>query len=166
MLAIALAFGFAAGGLTGWGITSTYKDAKHLTQLAKAKEVADKAFNAQVALVKAKRIEGEALTEKLERQNVENAKRGDAAAAVNRRLERELGGLRDPYSSGRCAVPSGASDSSDALGATDGHRLSPEASQFLLDFATDAAKVSEYAWACYPWAKSRAEARAAQLLLP
>lgn len=88
----------------------------------------------------------------LEVQNAKNRKRLDAVLADNRRLARELGGLRDPYATASgCAMPTSAEPTGSAAYGTATGRLSDEASHFLLEFARDADQAAEYAATCYQW---------------
>lgn len=72
----------------------------------------------------------------------------------NRRLARELGGLRDPGRRPRSdgTVPSTQGTASQCASGTAEGRLSDEASEFLLEFAAEADRAATYAQTCHAWA--------------
>lgn len=72
----------------------------------------------------------------------------------NRRLARELGGLRDPgrRPSGDSSVPSTPGTACQcSTGPAEG-KLSDEATEFLLEFAAEADRAATYAQTCHDWA--------------
>lgn len=152
--AIALAIGLGAGALGSWYLTAKYKDSVW------GKAVADQKVEAAAQLQAAtqRAIEAErqhnALANKLEVANAQNRKKLDSVLAENRRLARDLGGLRDPYSLASGCTLSAKPDTASGLAPTPAPgRLSNEASEFLLDFAREADRAAEYAATCYDWVK-------------
>ena len=150
-----LAAGLAVGSLSAWYLTAEYKDAKW------GKAVADQKVEAAAQLQAAtqRAIEAErrrnALADQLEVKHVENQQALDRVLADNRRLARELGGLRDPGRRTSCgsSVPADPATAGQPEGGTTGTELSVEASEFLLEFARDADRAAQYAKTCYDWAK-------------
>ena len=153
--AIALAIGLGAGAFGSWYLTAEYKDSVW------GKAVADQKVEAAAQLQAAtqRAIEAErrhnALADQLEVKHAENQQALDRILADNRRLARELGGLRDPGRWPSCggSVSTATATASESEGGTTGAELSAEASEFLLDFAREADRAAEYAATCYDWVK-------------
>lgn len=151
--AIALAIGLGAGALGSWYLTAKYKDSVW------GKAVADQKVEAAAQLQAAtqRAIEAErrhnALADQLEVKHAENQQALDRVLADNRRLARELGGLRDPGRRPSCggSVSTAAAATSESEGGTAGTELSAEASEFLLEFAREADRAAQYAKTCYDW---------------
>lgn len=142
-----------AGAIAGWWITDDILTSKHEAQIQRMRlDAADALQAATERAIQAER-EGVALALKLEVQNAENRKRLDGILADNRRLSRELGGLRDPFAiaSGGCAMPAPSPGTGLVATAPAPGRLSNEASEFLLEFARDADRAAEYANTCHRW---------------
>lgn len=153
ILAAVLAMG--TGALGSWWLTSTYKDARHNAAMATLKAEASTALADATQHVLDVQRRNQDLANNLEVTHAKNRNNLDQALADNRRLARELGGLRDPGArpGGGCTVPS----ASDITGqpddtATPG-RLSDQASDFLLEFARQADRAAEYAQLCHAWIK-------------
>jgi len=149
--AIALAIGLGTGALGSWYLTAEYKDNKWEAVIGKQKaEAADKLQAATQRAIEAERRHNE-LADQLEVKHAENQQALDRVLADNRRLARELGGLRDPGRRPSCggSVPTAAASESEG-GAT-GAELSAEASEFLLEFAREADRAAQYAKTCYDW---------------
>ena len=93
------------------------------------------------------------LADQLEVKHVESERELDKALSTNRRLARELGGLRDPGRRPSCGgtVPTDPTTSSQPETGSTGAELSAEASEFLLEFARDADRAAQYAKTCYDW---------------
>lgn len=150
LLAIAA---FTAGAGSGWLATATYKDARHgaavATQRAEAARVMQEATE---AMAKAQRLNFE-LANTLETTHAQSREKLDQALADNRRLARDLGGLRDPghRPGGGCTVPATPDTTGQPDTATASGRLSNEASEFLLEFARQADRAAEYAQLCHAW---------------
>lgn len=141
------------GAIAGWWITDDILTSKHEAQIQRMRlDAADALQAATERAIQAER-EGIALALKLEVQNAENRKRLDGILADNRRLSRELGGLRDPFAiaSGGCTMPAPSPGTGLVATAPAPGRLSNEASEFLLEFARDADRAAEYANTCYEW---------------
>lgn len=152
-LLIALAVGLLVGVLGGWYFTAKYKDATWTASIDKQKsEAATKLQAATERAITAERQNTD-LSNKLEKQNVESNQKLDATLADNRRLTRELGGLRDPGRRPSCGntLPSASTTSSQPDSGSTGAELSAEASEFLLEFARDADRAAQYAKTCYDW---------------
>lgn len=150
---VALAIGLGAGAIGSWYLTAEYKDSVW------GKAVADQKVEAAAQLQAATQlaIEAErrhnALADQLEVKHAENQQALDRILADNRRLSRELGGLRDPFAitPGGCTMPAAHAGSGLAVPAPAPGRLSNEASEFLLDFAREADRAAEYANTCHRW---------------
>lgn len=152
--AIACLAGVVIGALPAWYFTAEYKDSQWGKAVSDQKVEAAKVLQAETDKVLVAERAANQFKDKLEKQNAESQKRIDATLADNRRLARELGGLRDPgrRPSGSC-TSAGTSDASGVdSGATAEGRLSVEASEFLLEFAAEADRVAEYAMTCHLWA--------------
>lgn len=153
---IAAGIAFAVGALGSWYVTAEYKNNKFDALIAKQKIEA--AAMLQAATEKAIETErrNRDLATRLEKTHAENRTKLDQALADNRRLSRELGGLRDPgyRQGGNCTVPTGTDGTGIAIVAPAPGRLSAEASEFLLDFARDADRAAEYAATCHEWIKA------------
>lgn len=153
--ALAAIAGLLIGVVASWWLTASYKNASWRATIEVQKVEA--ARQLQVATEKAVQTErdNQRLANQIEVQHVQSTKQLDAALADNRRLARELGGLRDPgrRTSGECSVSSNSSSTGViAAGSSDG-RLSDEASEFLLEFARQADEAAQYAATCHQWIK-------------
>ena len=141
---IALVLSFALGAFAAWQVTDTMWSARDLEQKLDAAKMVQKAT--------AKTLESERknaeLAQTLEVNHVQSQQQLDKALADNRRLARELGGLRDP---GRRPVPEGSNASSELACGAAPAQLSDEATEFLLGFAHDADQVAQYAETCHTW---------------
>ena len=153
--ALALVAGLLIGVVISWWLTASYKDASWRASIEAQKVEA--ARQLQLATEKAIQTErdNQRLANQIEVQHVQNTKQLDAVLADNRRLARELGGLRDPgrRTSGECALPTGSDPTGVAAAGTAEGRLSDEASEFLLEFARQADTAAQYASACHQWIK-------------
>ncbi len=151
--AIALAIGLGAGALGSWCLTAKYKDSVWGKAVADQKvEAADKLQAATQRAIEAERRHN-ALSDQLEVKHAENQQALDRVLADNRRLARELGGLRDPGRRSSCggSVSTGTAAASEPESGAVGTELSVEASEFLLEFARDADRAAEYANTCHRW---------------
>lgn len=147
--------GVILGSLGSWKLVSSYKDTKYQNIISSAKEEADKKFKEVSKEMKEIERSHTKLAQDLEIENVEANKLLDETLADNRRLTRELDGLRDPFAkpSRGCSMSTDAnSPSNPDDGATSG-RLSDEASEFLLAFARGADAAASYAATCHNWAR-------------
>ena len=153
ILALIAAILFGAFG--SWWVTSDYYQAKYDAAVARQKAEAGKVLQeATERAIAAERLNNK-LAQTLEVSHAQNRQKLDAALTDNRRLARELGGLRDPgyREGGNCAVPTTATGSGIAIRQPATGRLSAEATEFLLDFARDADRAAEYAGLCSDWIK-------------
>lgn len=151
---IALAVGLLVGALGSWYLTAEYKDAKWGKAVADQKVAADKVLQAKTDKVLAAERKATELNNQLEKNHAEASRKIDATLADNRRLARELGGLRDPGRRPSCGGAQAGTDTpTDAAGSSASGQLSAEASDFLLELAADADRVAEYAQTCYSWAQ-------------
>lgn len=146
--------GVIVGVLPAWYLTSEYKDGKLERLIAIQKVEAAKILQSETERV----IEAERFAnnykDKLEKQHANSEKRINATLADNRRLTKQLGGLRDPGRRTDCqnTVPRNSKTSGVNSKQTSQGRLSDEASGFLLELAADADKAAEYALMCHKWA--------------
>lgn len=155
VLLLAAVIGLGVGSLGSWYLTSKYKDASWTASIEKQKvEAAGQLQAATDRAVSAERRQNELATQ-LEVKHVESEKELDKVLSTNRRLARELGGLRDPGRRPSCgsSVPTDSTTASQPEGGTTGAELSAEASEFLLEFARDADRAAQYASTCSAWIK-------------
>jgi hypothetical protein len=152
-LLIALAAGLLVGVLGGWYFTAEYKDATWTASIDKQKSEAATKLQAATERALAAERKNNELGTQLEKQHVEATQKLDATLADNRRLARELGGLRDPGRRPSCGntLPSASTTSGQSDSTTTGTELSAEASEFLLEFARSADAAAQYAKTCYDW---------------
>lgn len=142
----------ATGAFAGWWLTHDSLTAKHQAHVSALRSQA--ADDLRQATSRAFELERQhnALANQLEVANAQNRKKLDAVLAENRRLARDLGGLRDPYSLASSCTLSAKPDTASGLAPTPAPgRLSNEASEFLLEFAREADRAAEYAATCYRW---------------
>jgi hypothetical protein len=147
--------GLCAGTLGSWYLTAKYKDASWTVSIEKQKvEAAGQLQAATERAISAERRQNE-LANQLEVKHVESEKELDKALSTNRRLARELGGLRDPGRRPSCGgtVPTDPTTSVQPETGPTGTELSAEASEFLLEFARDADRAAQYASTCSAWIK-------------
>jgi hypothetical protein len=163
ILALIAAILFGAFG--SWWVTSDYYQAKYDAAVARQKAEATKVLQeATERAIAAERINNK-LAQTLEVSHAQNREKLDAALTDNRKLARELGGLRDPgYREGSsCTMPATTSGPGIALRQPSTSRLSAEATEFLLDFARDADRVAEYANLCHSWVEKLTDEKKAEL---
>jgi hypothetical protein len=153
ILAAVLAMG--TGALGSWWLTFTYKDTRHNAAMATLKAEASTALADATQRVLDVQRRNQDLANNLEVTHAKNRNNLDQALADNRRLARELGGLRDPGAQpgGGCTVPSASDTTGQPDGAATPGRLSDQASDFLLEFARQADRAAEYAQLCHAWIK-------------
>jgi hypothetical protein len=143
------------GAFGSWWVTSDYYQARFDAAIARQKAEAVKVLQeATDRAIMAERKNNE-IAKTLEVSHAQNRQKLDAALSDNRRLARELGGLRDPgyREGGSCTVPATPAGSGIALRQPSTGRLSAEATEFLLEFARDADRAAEYANLCNGWIK-------------
>ena len=152
---LALVAALALGAGSAWKLTADAKD-DHYAAIMESQRA-----NAEVAL---RTAQGKALD--IERKHNELARdlevahedsrtEKDRILADNRRLARELGGLRDPGKRPACraAVPATAGPTVAAADDPADGRLSDEASGFLLDFARECDRAADYAGTAHRWVR-------------
>jgi hypothetical protein len=153
-IGIAALAGTVLGSVGSWYLTATYKNARHVAIVSEIRSQATK--DMQEAADRALKAERDniSLALQMEVQNNENRQKLDQVLTDNRRLSRQLGGLRDPGKAPACIpVPTDSGSTAIATNETCSGRLSVEASEFLLDFAREADRAAEYAQTCYKWIK-------------
>lgn len=152
---IALAIGTLSGAISAWYLTAEYKDNRWQAQIAKQKTEASGALTKAIErVIDAERRSNEIATQ-IGRIHAESEREIDKALADNRRLVRELGGLRDPGRRQSCPDPvsAGATATGNSAQQATGSELSGEASEFLLEFAADADRAAHYAITCHNWVR-------------
>ena len=155
---IALAVGLLVGALGSWYLTAEYKDAKWGKAVSDQKVEAGKTLQAETEKAIAAERKNIELNNQLEKNHASAQDKISIALADNRRLARELGGLRDPGRRASCGgSQAGVELASDPAVSSAGSELSAEASDFLLEFAADADRAAEYAQTCYSWAQGAAK---------
>ena len=139
------------GAFASWWVTSDYYQARYDAAIARQKAEAVKVLQEATDRAIAAERKNTQLALLMEVDHAENRKKLDQSLADNRRLARELGGLRDPgYREGcSCPVPGSSASTGIALRQPTDGRLSAEASDFLLEFARDADRAAEYANLCH-----------------
>lgn len=154
---IALAVGLCVGALGSWYLTAEYKDAKWGKAVADQKVAAAAELQAETEKVLAAERKNTELNNQLEKNHAEANRKIDATLADNRRLARELGGLRDPGRRPSCGgAQAGAGPAADPAGGSAGTELSDEATEFLLELTAEADRAAEYAQTCHAWAQGAA----------
>lgn len=152
---IALAVGLCVGALGSWYLTAEYKGAKWGKAVEQKKKEAAETLQAETEKVLAAERKNTELNNQLEKTHAEQSRKIESALADNRRLARELGGLRDPGRRPSCGgTQAGVGAAPDPAGAATGGELSAEASEFLLEFAAEADRAAEYAQTCHSWAQN------------
>lgn len=147
-----LIIGSVVGTFFSWYVTASYKDAKYGRIIAENTVKANYAMIARMNAVREAERQTEVVRQAIERKNNEQGKQLEQTLADNRRLARQLGGLRDPgFRSNSCTMSKGTPSASSVTGSAAGSQLSDEATQFLLEFAADADRVASYAKTCHEW---------------
>lgn len=118
-------------------------------------EKAEGAFQLAEANQKTLEIERryQEISQSLELEHVENKKHLDQVYADNKRLARELGGLRDPGKSENCAgnLPSTSESPSISVKEFESARLSEAATEFLLTLVREADQTASERNLCQDW---------------
>lgn len=159
LTAIAVAISLSVGALGAFWATASYKDARWQRVVDQRDAAATAALADATARTLASERSAAAIAAQLETEHAASADRHDRLLADNRRLARQLGGLRDPGARpGDCpvpaaATPSSAQDPTAAGGLPDAGAglLSAEAAEFILVLARDADRVAAYAMTCHAW---------------
>jgi len=142
------------GAVSAWQLTANYKDSHYTAIIESQRANAEQAL--REATDKAIKIEREhkALADKLELSHAERDAEKDRMLADNRRLARELGGLRDPGKRPACrgSVPATSGPPVAAVDDPADGRLSAEASEFLLNLARECDAAADYANTAHDWA--------------
>lgn len=159
-LAIAILVVLSAVAGASWYFTAEYKDATWTAAIEKQKVEA--AAQLQIATEDVLKKE-RAATQRNINLEIENGKANvkiNTILSNNRKLARELGGLRDPGRRPSCinAMPADNPAGVSADPAAEG-RLSDQASEFLLGFAAEADRAAEYALTCHVWANPESPSR-------
>lgn len=155
-LLIVFALGAAASGSAAWTVRGWQADAKvNSIERAHADEKRQQAEAITQSTQAARQAEVKArdLANQIEVQHHELSQTTERLLADNRRLARQLGGLRDPGARPGCSgLPGAAQAPGDPANAATGAELSAAATEFLLEFAAEADRAANYAWACHEWA--------------
>lgn len=151
MTAIAVAVSLSAGALSSFWLTARYKDARWQAVLAERESTAAARFAEATAQTIAAERASRELADKLEEEHAKYQDQHDRLLAENRRLARELGGMRDPGARACSGAVSQATASGQPQDAAACGRLSDEATEFLLAFARDADRAAAYAKTCHEW---------------
>lgn len=157
----------AVSATAGWQLRDVFAD-RDIAQLELSYERGRLAQAEAIARSKDKARAAEAAertaNQQIEVRAHENAKRTNQILAENRRLAWELGGLRDPYARSSCRH--GAEETASARDLADGAPeggfrsetpgfLSPEASEFLNQFAAQCDAAADYAQAGHEYANRK-----------
>ena len=154
-IGIAAIAGVLLGAGTAWHLTASYKDARHAAAIAAMQQQAAVALAAATDRALAVERANVEIARKMEVQHAKNQRALDRVHADNRRLARELGGLRDPGAVAvSCPLPAAAAGAGLVADPAAAGRLSDEATEFLLEFAREADRAAEYAGTCYEWVKA------------
>ena len=150
-IALAAVLAFALGTLGGAKLAANHYTAIIATQRADSERELREATNRALDIER----KHNALAAQLGVTHEENSREKDRILADNRRLARELGGLRDPGKRPACnaAVPANAAAPVDPVDDPAGSRLSDEASGFLLDFARECDHAADYAGTAHRWVR-------------
>lgn len=141
------------GAIGGWWITDDILTSKHDAHIQRIRADAAAALQGATDRAIAAERANNALATRLETDHAKTRQKLDSVLADNRRLSRELGGLRDPFAIdlGGCTMPAPSPGTGLVATPPAPGRLSDEASEFLLEFARDADRAAEYAATCYRW---------------
>ncbi len=153
LIALAIA---ASGAFGGWWVTSDYYQARFDAAMGRIRaEASHQLQEATERAVVAERKNNE-LAKGLEVKHVQTRQQLDQVLADNRRLVRELGGLRDPGArADSCGtVPTTSPGTGLTVRPAATGRLSDQAAEFLLEFARDADRAAEYAATCHAWVEA------------
>ena len=153
LIALALA---ASGAFGGWWVTSDYYQAKQSALAARMQTAAAIELRQATERAIAAERKNNELATGLEVKHAQTRQQLDQVLADNRRLVRELGGLRDPGArpDGCGTVPTTTPGTGLAVRPAATGRLSDQAAEFLLEFARDADRAAEYAATCHAWVES------------
>jgi hypothetical protein len=153
------------GALGSWWLTSDYYQARFDAAISRQKAEAGKVLQEATDRAITAERKNNQLAQNLEVSHVQNKQKLDQVLTDNRRLALELGGLRDPgyRDGGNCTVPATPTGSGIALRQPTTGRLSAEATEFLLNFASEADRVAEYANLCHSWVEKLTDEKKAGL---
>lgn len=143
------------GGVIAWNV----QDWRWTARMEKVQNAALVKLSLETAKARSAERRNTLITEQLERTHAEASQKVDDALAANRKLVRELGGLRDPGRrvahvypvSGPTAASCEPADQATGskLSAEGEGVLSEEASEFILGTANEADRAATYAATCY-----------------
>lgn len=150
---------FAAGGLMagsaawtarGWQMDAAVNKLK--ADWREEKRLQAEAITRSTQAARQAETRARALANTVEVQHHELTRTHDRLLADNRRLARQLGGLRDPGARPGCSgLPATPGRSGDPANPATGTELSAAATEFLLEFAAEADRAAAYASACHAW---------------
>lgn len=150
---IAGAAGLVIGGLLSGVAAHRYTEARWVAAVEAQKVEAARVLQAETEKVLlAERLNSE-LNNKIEVTHAQAQDEIDKTLANNRRLARQLGGLRDPGRRQGCGgAQAGNHPAANAAAAAAESRLSDSAQEFLFGLAADADRAANYALTCHAWA--------------
>jgi hypothetical protein len=151
---IAAAAGLVIGAGVAGVVAHRYTEARWVAAVEAQKVEAARILQAETEKVlQAERLNGE-LNNRIEVTHAQAQDEIDRTLADNRRLARQLGGLRDPgRRQGYGGATAGNHPAANAAAAAAESRLSDEAQEFLLGLAADADRAANYALTCQAWAQ-------------
>ena len=152
-----ISISFLIGSVTSFYFTSRYKDAVWQGIINEQKIEAARILQESTENVIRVEREQNEIRSRLEVAHAQSQKKMDNILVINRTISRALGGLRDPGASRtscKNTMPSTSSTPRTSINEAPRNRLSNEATEFLLEFARDADRASEYAKVCHDWSRS------------
>lgn len=152
---IAAAAGLVIGGGVAGLAAHRYTEARWVAAVEAQKVEAARVLQAETEKVLLAERLNSMLNNKIEVAHAQAQDEIDKTLADNRRLARQLGGLRDPGRRQGCGgAQAGNHPAANAPAAAGESRLSREADEFLLALAADADRAATYALTCQAWAQN------------
>lgn len=144
---------FLVGALLSMLLTGRYKAARYQAAIQAQKVEAAKVLNDATSKVRLTERKHEQIARQVEVEYVLKTHEISRIQDDNRRLARELGGMRDPgrRENSNCPVPGATPAPRGAVNTSAGARLSDQTAEFLHEFGRDADNAASYAQACKQW---------------